>query len=279
MISVLITAYNSAPFIGDAIRSIIGQAVDDIECVVVDDGSTDDTVRAIRAAGDSRVRLIEGGRIGRGRALNLALLRSRGELIAIQDADDLSHPRRLEIEREALAQHPEFAGVGTGQILFEGDAAPSWPVWEAGSTPFPVRDTGRKLIFLNPVSHTTLLLRREALEAVGGYDESRKCLFDWDLLIRLAAAGRRVGRLPIPLAAKRIHPAQFFEGGGRLEYMIDCFRLQGRAVRLLGRSPLFWTVFPLLFAYRMLPRRVRIEARRMAVFQGGGAAKGPRRTG
>lgn len=265
MISVLITVYNAAPFVGEAINSILAQTVDDLECIVVDDGSTDGTMRSVRAVGDPRVRLIEGGRIGRGRALNLALARSRGDLVAIQDADDLSHPKRLEIEQEALARRPDLAGVGTGQMLTEDDRPPSWTAWEVGSGPFPVKEITRRLVFLNPVSHTTLLLRRDALEAVGGYNESRKNLYDWDILIRLAASGYKVGRLPIPLAAKRIHLGQFFEGGDQLGYMVDCLRLQGRAVRLLGRSPLLWTVFPLLFAYRMLPRRVRIGVRQAIV--------------
>ncbi|MBI3126040.1 MAG: glycosyltransferase family 2 protein [Candidatus Tectomicrobia bacterium] len=265
MISVLITAYNAAPFVGEAINSILAQTADDLECVVVDDGSTDGTVRSVRAVEDPRVRLIEGGRLGRGRALNLALARSRGDLVAIQDADDLSHPRRLEIEKEALARRPDLAGVGAGQMLTKSDRPPSWPAWEVGSSLFSMKDITRKLVFLNPVSHTTLLLRRDALEAVRGYDESRKSLYDWDILIRLAVAGHRVGRLSVPLAAKRIHRGQFFEGGDQLGYMVDCLHLQRRAVRLLGRSPLLCAVFPLLFAYRMLPRRVRIGVRQAIV--------------
>ncbi len=262
MISVLITAYNAEPYIREAIGSVLSQTEKDIECVVVDDGSTDGTLRAARSLEDPRLRVIEGGRIGRGRALNLALAESRGEYVAILDADDLSHPRRLEIERRALEAAPGFAVVGTGQILTGEGEAPDWPEAGGEDGPLPLREVSRDLVFINPLSHPTLLLRRAALEKVGGYDEARKDLFDWDLLIRLAAEGFGLGKLPVPLGAKRIHPGQFFEGRRQLSYMIHCLQVQGQAVRALGRSPLLWITFPFIFLYRMLPRGLRMPARR-----------------
>jgi glycosyltransferase involved in cell wall biosynthesis len=97
MISVIITAYNAEAFIRDAVQSMLRQTYLDLECIVIDDGSTDRTAQAVHQLSDPRLRVVESERIGRGRALNLGLSKSSGSYVAIHDADDLSHARRLEI--------------------------------------------------------------------------------------------------------------------------------------------------------------------------------------
>jgi glycosyltransferase involved in cell wall biosynthesis len=279
VISVVITAYNAEPFIRDAVRTILGQTHTDLECLVIDDGSTDGTLRTVHEGiADPRLRVIEASRIGRGRALNLGLRESRGRYIAIQDADDLSHPRRLEIERTALEQSGARCGaVGTGGLLLmtaaEGattvTAAPAWPALAAPSSmaaggshiPLALQDVSRSVVYYNPLGHSTLLLRREALERVRGYDESRTSHYDWDLLVRLVAAGYRLARIPVVLHARRIHPRQFFEQNDRRRYIRAAYELQRAARRTLGRSWLLEPVFLGLFCYRLLPLRFRMAWR------------------
>ena len=111
MISVLMTSYNAEEYIADAVKSILAQTESDFECVVIDDGSTDDTIRIVEKFSDSRIRLIEAGRIGLARALNLGMRESRGEFIARHDADDLSHPRRFEIQKAAMQRFPDYSAV------------------------------------------------------------------------------------------------------------------------------------------------------------------------
>ena len=258
MISVVITAYNAEPFIRDAVRSVLGQTHADLECLVIDDGSVDGTPCALGGIADARLRVIEAGRIGRGRALNLGLRESRGRYIAIQDADDLAHPRRLEVELAAIEGRPDYGGVGTEPLLLTGGSAPVWPAAAAGEDPSPLRDVSRSVVYLNPLCHSSLLLRREALEAVKGYSESRANLYDYDLLIRLVAAGYKLGKLPVPLVARRIHPHQFFERRNRWRYIRAGYGLHRAARRALGRSWLLEPAFLALCGYRLLPRWFRL---------------------
>src|SRR3990167_5479464 len=93
------TAYNAEKYIAQSVRSILRQSDADLECIVVDDGSTDCTHEIASGFKDKRVRSVKAGKVGRGRALNLGWRMAMGEYIAIQDADDISHQHRLQIER------------------------------------------------------------------------------------------------------------------------------------------------------------------------------------
>jgi glycosyltransferase involved in cell wall biosynthesis len=262
MISVIITAYNAEAFIRDAVQSMLRQTYLDLECVVIDDGSTDRTAQAVHQLSDPRLRIVESGRIGRGRALNLGLSKSSGSYVAIHDADDLSHPRRLEIGLAALEGRPDYGAVGQGtlggSLILGANDGPVWPVVCANEVSFPVYDVSRSLIYLNPLGHSTLLLRREALEAIEGYDETRESLFDWDLLLRLVLAGYKLGRIIVPpLHAHRAHAGQFFERGNRRRYVHAAYEMQRKARRQLGGSPVLELAFLGMYGYRLLPERVR----------------------
>lgn len=259
-VSVITTAYNSAPFIRTAIDSVLAQRGVAVEHIVVDDGSTDGTVEAARASGDPRVRVIEAGRIGRGRALNRAIAECATDWIAVLDADDVAHPDRLRVELDALQTHPDASLAGSGQILIGAGAPGEWPR-TAGITFSAVNAS---LPIYNPLSHSSVMLRRSALAAIGGYDATRRALFDWDLYIRLAAIGGTLLKGSVPLVAKRMHAGQFFEGRDQARYAAACLRLQWRSLGDLGRSRWLAGLFPLLAAYRMTPRPIRLTLRRVA---------------
>lgn len=261
-VCVVTTAYNAGRYIGAAVDSMARQSGVSCEHVVVDDGSTDDTREVVQKSGP-RVRLIAAGRIGRGPALNLGWRSSSAPYIAIQDADDVSHPERLQREVAFLEAHPGFGAVGTGQILVDGDAEPVWPVIGVATS----GDVTRMLPFVNPLSHTSVVFRRSALVAVGGYDERRDVLFDWDIYVRLAAAGIRMAKLSTPLVAKRIHDEQFFEARRRWQYVSRMLEIQWRALPASGVPRAAALTFPVLAAYRWLPRGWRMRARRAAYEQ------------
>lgn len=256
-VSVITTAYNAARHIRAAIDSVLAQRGVDVEHVIVDDGSTDDTVEAARAEGDSRVRVVEAGRIGRGHALNRAIAECSTDWIAVLDADDVAHPDRLRLERDILEARPEASLAGSGQILIGADAVGEWPATRAVT----FSAVNGSLPIYNPLSHSSVMVRRSALTAVGGYDTARRALFDWDLYIRLAAAGGTLLKASVPLVAKRIHAGQFFEGRDQGRYAAECFRLQWRSLHDLRRSRFLAGAFPLLAAYRMTPRPLRLAVR------------------
>lgn len=257
-ISVILTVHNDAQHIRKSIQSILDQTHSNLELIVVDDGSTDGTADVVSRISDPRLNLVSAGRVGRGKALNAGLAASHAELIAIQDSDDLSHPRRLEVLARAMQNH-KIDFLGSSAILFE-DQDPEWPLID--DEPRVPIDVTLELTMANPIPHISLMMRRKVLEDLGGYDEKRKVLFDYDLYIRAAAKGHHLHRLPISLAGKRIHAGQQFEKGARARYVFEMLRLQRQAISALRAR--WWLVpaFPLLFCYRMLPRDFRLTVQR-----------------
>ena len=262
MISVVITAYNAEKYIADAVKSILAQTESDLECVIVDDGSTDDTVRVLTDFDDPRIRLIEAGRIGRVRALNLGIRESRGEYIAIQDADDLSHPERLKIQRLAMEQSPDYCAVGSLPFAFYANEMPDWPSFGPNEKNPSLTDIRKKLMLSNVVSHTSLFARSEAMKKIQGYDEKFHMVHDFDLLVRMYENGMKVGLLQVPVAAKRIHVEQFFERNTRLlRDVFDGILVQNRAIRACGGGLLYRVLLPFWFSYRLLPPKFRMRIR------------------
>lgn len=258
-LSVITTTYNAEQYVEESIGSILQQTHSDFEYVVVDDGSTDGTLSRIENLKDPRLRVISAGRVGRSRALNLAWKAAQGDLIAIQDADDLALPDRLDVQFRIMKQEPHIAVLASGQILINDQDGDVELVSQGGST--GVRDVTESLSHYNPLSHTSLLIRRSALEAVHGYDENLRCVVDWDLYVRLFAQGIRLYQCERPLVIKRIHSQQFFESRHRFGYVMTCAKIQARAIYCLGGSSLRLAWLVPWSLYRLFPRSVRMWLR------------------
>jgi glycosyltransferase involved in cell wall biosynthesis len=187
-VSVVIPAYNAARYVGDAVRSVLAQEAPDVEIIVVDDGSTDDTAEAAaRVASPVRVLRVANG--GPGRARNVGVGASRAPLVAFLDADDRWLPGTLALRRRLLEAAPDAALVhGPTRYVDEtGRAVPFDPL--AHGTPAGGRGGRvlRALFWGNFVHTSTVLVRRSALDEVGGFDERREVIEDYDLWLRLAA--------------------------------------------------------------------------------------------
>ncbi len=197
-VSVLLPAFDAGATLGAALRSVQRQTERDWECVVVDDGSRDDT-RAVAerfSASDPRVRVL--GVVHRGivPALNEGLAACRAPLIARFDADDLMSRQRLAVQRAALQRAPELAAVGCHVRLFPRSPLrdgrlryESWLRSIAGP-----EDVQREAFVECPVAHPSLMIRRDVLAALGYRD--RGWPEDYDLVLRLLAAGHEVGMVP-----------------------------------------------------------------------------------
>ena len=113
-ITVLMSVHNGLPFLAEAVSSVLAQTFFDFEFLILDDASTDGTADYLRTLSDPRVRVITlAENIGLTAALNRGLREARGEFIARQDADDVSHPRRLELQFGFLKTNPACAVVGS----------------------------------------------------------------------------------------------------------------------------------------------------------------------
>lgn len=201
--SVLIGCWNNADTLREAIDSILGQTVSDLELVVVDDGSIDATpelVRGVQAA-DSRVRYLPLEHTGISRSLNEGLRAASADLVAFQDADDWSLPLRLERELEVLEHRPDVAVVGCR--MREVDAAGREL---APRTSFVAGDVNNALLHFNPIPNSCALIRRSDALAAGGFDPRYRYAMDYDLWLRLAERGV-VTTLDEALAVRRMGTA------------------------------------------------------------------------
>jgi teichuronic acid biosynthesis glycosyltransferase TuaG len=264
-VSVICTARNAAPTIAATLDSVLAQDMPNWEMIIVDDGSTDDTVAVVSryARADPRIRLVTTGGIGRGRALNLAMAEAQADLIANIDADDESHPCRLRCQVEAVKRHPELAVICTEIITVHGTDRPIWPAIGADDAG-PVKDVTEALALSNPVCHSSVIMRRPAIVRIGGYEEGRRFVFDYDLWVRCAAAGLRLGKLQIPLAAKRIHSGQYFLHTARLSYLLSSLRVQARGMRTVGVRTWQLPVIALRMAWLILPLNIRHTVGRLS---------------
>lgn len=200
-VSVLMGVWNGAPRVREAIESVLGQSLGDLELVVVDDGSTDATAGILASFGDARLRVTRQPRGGLTSALLSALGLARAPLVARLDADDVALPERLERQRDFLERHPEVGLLGTGAR--EVDAAGR----EVAVVRPPTDDTALRcaLIRHNPFVHSSVMMRRMAMEQAGGYDPSFPVAQDYDLWMRMSRV-TRMANLPEPLVIRRLLP-------------------------------------------------------------------------
>jgi GT2 family glycosyltransferase len=211
-LSVLLPVRNAARTIRAAVASILRQTERDLGVVCVDDGSTDGTAEllAALAARDRRITVVSGPGEGIARALNRGLSRCDAELVARMDADDVARPGRLALQASALDAEPRLAAVGSRVALFPRSAVRAgmarYVAWLNGLvTPDLVH---RDLLVEAPLVHPASTIRRSALEAAGGWRDG-PFPEDYDLWLRLAAAGARLTNLPATLLRWR-------ESAGRL---------------------------------------------------------------
>lgn len=200
LVSVVVPSHNRARLLARTLRSILTQEMGDLEVIVVDDGSTDDTA-AVAAATDSRVRVFRNQvPDGVSAARNRGIAAARGEWIAFCDDDDLWSPAKL-ARQLAAAKSAEAHWAYTGDVNVDEGLR----VLSGGPPPDP--DAVLALMpRWNPLSSggSNVVIRSAVLAKVGGFDSSLRRTEDWDLWIRLARTGRPAW-VRAPLVAYRFH--------------------------------------------------------------------------
>jgi cellulose synthase/poly-beta-1,6-N-acetylglucosamine synthase-like glycosyltransferase len=208
-LSVLLPCRDAAAFLPETIASLRAQTCTDFEVLAVDDGSRDDTPARLAswAAADARVRVLSTGGDGLVAALRLAATHARSDLLARMDADDIAAPRRFEAQLRLLAERPDLAGCGTGVRYFPRESVAGGALrYERWINSLVEPDAIARDIFVEcPIPHPTLVLRRAAYDAVGGYRDTG-WPEDYDLVLRLWAAGGRLGKVADVLLHWRERP-------------------------------------------------------------------------
>lgn len=205
LVSVLLSVHNDARFLAAAVESVLRQTVDDLELIVVDDASTDETPALLAAVQDSRLRLLRNERqLGLAASLNRGLDEAQGRYVARLDADDVALPQRLESQLARIAATPSVVVVGTGIL----DLDETGRVSTLHRNPVGARAVRWLTLFGSPFFHPTVLVDRELLDLHGlRYDSAYLESEDYDLWSRLLGLGDGTN-LADPLVLKRVHAGQ-----------------------------------------------------------------------
>lgn len=240
LVSILIPAFNAGNFIQETLESVLAQTYPNIEIIVVDDGSTDDTQQKILAFGERIIYIYQqNGGIASARNRGMAL--TRGQLVALLDADDICHPNRIAIQVDYLQKNPDIIICSTDFSAFNSDGHVSDShisnyygiirstaegieqlyeekrFLDTGQNPWTINDSCevkihhgyiyKKIVWGNFIHPPTIMLRRSVAERVGFFDEKLFFACDYDWLIRVSRLGK-IGYIERPLLKYRLHLGQ-----------------------------------------------------------------------
>jgi glycosyltransferase involved in cell wall biosynthesis len=188
-ITILMPAYNAAPYIGEAIASVLTEQSPDFELLIIDDGSTDNTIDIINKTGDKRIRVIQQQHKGVAAALNNGLQEATGEYIARFDADDICLPGRLETQLQFLKANNDYVICGgeaeyideKGEHLFNF------------TCPANTHEEIISVLYQHcPFIHSSVMYRKDSILKAGGYSSDAHNFEDHLLWTRLVDHGKMI---------------------------------------------------------------------------------------
>jgi len=184
LISVVMSVFNDDKYVRRAIDSILNQTLKEFEFIIINDASKDASLEIIRsyARKDRRIQLINNTRELRlARSLNLGVSIAKADFIARMDPDDVSFPKRLEIQYIYLKKHPNIAVVGTNLSIVNEDKK------EISVRDYPTRSEDLKKIMLrySPFAHPSIMLRKKVFKEFGGYDPNMRLCEDIDFWFKI----------------------------------------------------------------------------------------------
>jgi glycosyltransferase involved in cell wall biosynthesis len=181
-VSVVMSVLNGETYLAESIKSILLQPFEDIDFLVVNDGSTDRTGKILSGVQDARLRVIDQDNRGLAASLNRAVSEATGDYIARMDADDFSYPNRLLNQTAFLDENPAYGLVGSYYHLI----GPTGQLLGLQYRPVDDAELQRYLLEANQFAHGAVMFRRSLFEQVGGYDVQFRYAQDYDLWLRMA---------------------------------------------------------------------------------------------
>lgn len=202
-VSIIMPVYNTAPFLREAMDSMLSQTFSDFELIVLNDCSPDNAEEILDAYDDPRIVRYRGEKnVGLSNVLNIGIELARGKYIARMDSDDISLPNRLQVQVDYLEAHPEIDLVSAGMQLF-GDKDEIW-VREQDFEELKIC-----ALFYSPVLHASSMWRKDAFEKQGlRFRQEMVPSEDYDLWTRALVKGLKLVNLPEVLYQYRIHGTQ-----------------------------------------------------------------------
>jgi len=200
-VSVIIPTLNRSSTILAAIYSVLGQSYKNLEVIVVDDGSVDDTEQRVCSISDTRLKYLKYAESrGAPTARNSGIRACSAEIVAFCDSDDIWHPEKLNRMYDVLYQESRLVGACSSSICFDGGSVTWVPDFLCDEIGYLRK---AELFERNFVSTSTLIVSKSALNNVGGFDEDLPRFQDWDLVLRLLSVGS-IAIVREPLVVRRI---------------------------------------------------------------------------
>lgn len=231
-ISVIMPAYNAEKYIKEAIDSILNQTYADFEFIIINDGSSDRTEEIILSYNDPRIVYVKNEKnLGVASSLNRGLETAGGEYIARMDSDDISMPERFEKQVAYLKNHESTVVLGTAINSFDGIGFQSQKTFSQD-----LEDMKVDLFFSCGLAHPSVMMRRDVIRELGGYDPNYNGLEDYELWCRVIEK-YEITTLPDILLRYRIHENQVTKNPSE-EYRTQMHNLKMRQLQQLGIDPL-----------------------------------------
>ena len=240
-ISVIMSVHNGERHLAESIESILGQSFTDFELIIVDDCSNDKTSDILKGYSykDPRVKIIMNEKnLGLTISLNIGIKSSKGEYIARMDAGDTSEKKRFEKQVRFLYENQDHVLVGSFAHTFDDDSR------IVGEMKYGTDDKTLKktLIKINPLVHSSIMMRRRAFEQAGGYNEEWRYCQDYELYFRLARLGK-FANLPEYLVSYRMTPNSITRRKNKKQVS---FAIKARTKAIKEGQYPFWAYFYLL---------------------------------
>lgn len=234
-VTVVMPVYNGMPYLKEAIESVLSQSFQNFEFLIIDDGSTDQSIACIASYEDPRIRFIRNEQNkGQARTLNRGLELAQGEYVARLDQDDVCLPRRLEVQLLYMVKRPNLAITCTWEHTIDayGRRVRSWKGEIENYGAF----LGRILLGKCPIWHPSVMFRREVVLRLGGYDPSYAPSDDFDLWARIAIQRYNAAIVPEFLVLQRVHGGRQSVKRFTVQYE-NIRRAHENAVRIFYNGP------------------------------------------
>ncbi len=193
LVTVLMPVYNGGADLTFAIKSILNQTYKDFEFLIINDCSTDDSLETIRSFNDPRI-VVHSNKVnvGQTKSLNIGLKLAKGKYIVINDADDLSLPRRIEAQLNFIMKNPEYVVVGTSSFIMDLEGC----IKRTFMKPTDSREILLSVLSDTPVIHGSVIMDKDVILENGGYDEEFRICQDYELWSSFIRKGYKLANIP-----------------------------------------------------------------------------------
>src|SRR4030067_3671747 len=170
-VTVLMTVYNGDEYLRSSVQSVLNQTYKDVEFLIINDCSTDDSVKTLESFNDKRIIIYNNEEnIGQTKSLNVGLKLARGKYVARMDADDMAFPMWLEKLIRCFSYYPDYAAIGSAAIVIDENGKKK----EIRTSPTNLHEILLRIFCAPPMNHVSVLLNKDMILENGGRSEERR---------------------------------------------------------------------------------------------------------